>query len=129
MAAGRNQTRIIIGRAARLLAVYTSGIALVLERIPINLVNMSLTLYLLRHGETTHSQSGGFCGSLDPGLTDAGLAMAEAFAEAYADVPWQAVYASPMTRTRQTAAPLCQRIGREPIVRDGLKEMHFGDWE
>jgi len=90
---------------------------------------MSLTLYFLRHGETTHSQSGGFCGSLDPGLTEAGLAMAEAFADSYDEVPWTAVYASPMTRTRQTAAPLCQRIGIEPIVREGLKEMHFGEWE
>lgn len=90
---------------------------------------MSLKLYLLRHGETTHSQSGGFCGSLDPGLTESGFAMAEAFADAYAHVPWDAIYVSPMTRTRQTAAPLCDRIGMVPIVRDGLKEMHFGDWE
>lgn len=90
---------------------------------------MSLKLYLLRHGETTHSQSGGFCGSLDPGLTESGHQMATAFAEAYADIPWDAIYVSPMTRTRQTAAPICDRVGMEPIIREGLKEMHFGDWE
>ncbi len=55
--------------------------------------------------------------------------MAEAFAEAYAHIPWDAIYVSPMTRTRQTAAPLCKRVGMEPIIRDGIKEMHFGEWE
>ena len=34
---------------------------------------MSLTLYLVRHGETTFSQSGGYCGSLDPDLTPEGI--------------------------------------------------------
>ncbi|MDA0268692.1 MAG: histidine phosphatase family protein [Cyanobacteria bacterium] len=90
---------------------------------------MSLNLYLLRHGETTHSQTGGYCGALDPELTPAGLQMAQAFADAYQDLPWTAVFASPMKRTIATAQPLCNATGITPQLRDGLKELHYGEWE
>jgi broad specificity phosphatase PhoE len=90
---------------------------------------MSLTLYLLRHGETTFSQTGGYCGSLDPDLTESGAEMAGEFAAKYRDTAWEAVYVSPMRRTRQTAAPLCREMGREPQIRDGLREISYGEWE
>ena len=64
---------------------------------------MSLKLYLLRHGETAHSRTGGYCGELDPELTPEGLQMAKAFADTYQTLPWDAVYASPMKRTIATA--------------------------
>ncbi|WP_445241108.1 histidine phosphatase family protein [Microcoleus vaginatus] len=38
---------------------------------------MSLRIYFVRHGETTYSQTGGFCGAIDPELTPAGSQMAE----------------------------------------------------
>ena len=90
---------------------------------------MSLTLYLLRHGETTHSQTGGYCGALDPDLTPAGLEMAQAFANAYGDMDWTAVFASPMKRTIATATPLCKMAGINLQLRDGLKEIFYGEWE
>ncbi|MCS6959787.1 MAG: histidine phosphatase family protein [Pseudanabaenaceae cyanobacterium SKYGB_i_bin29] len=89
----------------------------------------NLTLYFLRHGETTYSQVGGYCGNLDPHLTEAGTEMAQAFADFYADFPWTAIYVSPMTRTIETAQPLCDRIGKEMILRQGLKEIAYGEWE
>ncbi|MFN4195990.1 MAG: histidine phosphatase family protein [Thermosynechococcus sp.] len=64
---------------------------------------MVLTLYFLRHGQTSFSRANAYCGELDPPLTNAGLAMAEAFAAHYAQLPWQAVFVSPMLRTRTTA--------------------------
>jgi probable phosphoglycerate mutase len=90
---------------------------------------MVLHLYLLRHGETTLSQTGGYCGDLDPDLTPEGTAMAESFATAYKHLPWQAVYISPMKRTRATAAPLCRAIAQEPLIREGLREIRYGAWE
>ncbi|MGB7415964.1 MAG: histidine phosphatase family protein [Thermosynechococcaceae cyanobacterium] len=90
---------------------------------------MSLSLYFLRHGETTHSQTGGYCGSTDPDLTPSGLEMAQAFADAYQAIPWTAIFASPMKRTLATTKPLCQATGLDLQVRDGLKEMQFGEWE
>lgn len=44
---------------------------------------MTLNLYLLRHGETTFSQSGHFCGETDAELTPEGLQMAVSFADVY----------------------------------------------
>jgi len=90
---------------------------------------MGLVLYFLRHGQTTFSRDHAFCGELDPPLTDAGAAMAEAFANTYAQVPWQAVFVSPMQRTRATAQPLCDRLGLEMHLRDGLREIYYGKWE
>jgi len=90
---------------------------------------MSLKLYLLRHGETEYSKSGGYCGDLDPELTSQGLQMAQSFAHAYQSVSWKAVYCSPMKRTIATAKPLCDALGIEMQLRDGLKEIRYGEWE
>jgi broad specificity phosphatase PhoE len=90
---------------------------------------MTLKLYLLRHGETTYSQTGGYCGELDPDLTSAGQQMAQAFADAYSQLHWEAVYVSPMRRTIATAKPLCDAIGLEMQLRQGLTEIRYGRWE
>jgi broad specificity phosphatase PhoE len=90
---------------------------------------MSLTLYFLRHGETVYSRSGGYCGELDPELTPEGTKMAEAFAAAYRSISWTGVFCSPMRRTIATATPLCKAIGMDLQLRDGLKEIRYGEWE
>ncbi len=90
---------------------------------------MSLTLYFLRHGETVYSRTGGYCGELDPELTPKGLQMAQAFASVYQKLPWNAVYVSPMKRTIATAKPLCDAVGIDMQLREGLKEIRYGKWE
>jgi broad specificity phosphatase PhoE len=90
---------------------------------------MTLSLYLLRHGETVYSRSGGFCGEIDPELTPEGIQMAHAFADAYKDVPWTAIYTSPMKRTIATVQPLCEAVGIQPKIREELKEIRYGKWE
>ena len=90
---------------------------------------MALRLYLLRHGETTFSRSDGYCGSLDPELTQEGAEMATQFAEAYHTLSWTAAYVSPMRRTRATAAPLCDAVKLPMQLRDGLREIAYGAWE
>ncbi|MFG6101298.1 histidine phosphatase family protein [Leptothoe sp. EHU-05/26/07-4] len=90
---------------------------------------MGLSIYLLRHGETTHSQTGGYCGALNPELTPAGMEMAQAFADAYGAMDWTAVFTSPMKRTMATAKPLCEALGMTPQLREGLKELQYGAWE
>ena len=59
---------------------------------------MSLIIYFLRHGGTNASQTGGYCGTLDPDLTPEGYQMAEDFADAYKSLPWVAVFSSPLRR-------------------------------
>ncbi len=88
-----------------------------------------LSLYLLRHGETAFSHHNRFCGRIDAPLTADGRAMAAAFADAYACVPWEAIVTSSRTRTVDTAMPLAARLGL-PVHRDGrLDEMSYGDWQ
>ena len=55
--------------------------------------------------------------------------MARAFADAYRSMPWTAVYVSPMKRTIATAKPLCDALGLEMQLREGLKEIRYGKWE
>ena len=90
---------------------------------------MSLKLYFLRHGETTSSQTGTYCGRLDVDLTESGYQMADQFAEAYQNLPWTAIFASPLHRTMATATPLSKRINLPIQRREGLKEIAYGAWE
>ena len=90
---------------------------------------MSLIIYFLRHGETTASRTGGYCGILDPDLTPAGYQMAEDFADYYKSLPWAAVFSSPLRRAVVTAAPLCKATGIGMQSKEGLREIAYGQWE
>jgi broad specificity phosphatase PhoE len=71
-----------------------------------------------------------FCGSgLNPELTPEGQEMAQAFADSYAKLKWEAVYASPLQRAVATATPLCQALGLSMQQREGLAEIGYGAWE
>jgi probable phosphoglycerate mutase len=88
-----------------------------------------LSLYLLRHGETAFSHHNRFCGRIDAPLTAEGRAMAAAFADAYASVPWAAIVTSSRTRTIDTATPIAARVGVELRQEPRLDEMSYGDWQ
>jgi len=91
---------------------------------------MSLTLYFLRHGQTTLSRADNFCGSgLDPELTPEGLEMAHAFAAAYKDQRWTAIFSSSLRRTITTAQPLCDVLGISLQARADFNEIGYGKWE
>jgi len=88
-----------------------------------------LKLCLLRHAETAYSRDDRFCGRVDTPLTAVGKEMAGWFTEAYASLPWQAIYASTRLRALETALPLAVRTGL-PIERlAGLDEIHHGSWQ
>jgi probable phosphoglycerate mutase len=91
---------------------------------------MSLTLYFLRHGQTTLSRDDSFCGSgLDPELTPEGLEMAQAFAAAYRSKSWSAIYSSNLQRAISSAQPLCDAVGMKLQMNPDLKEIAYGKWE
>jgi probable phosphoglycerate mutase len=90
---------------------------------------MGLFLYFLRHGETVASQTDSYCGTLDVELTQSGRQMAQDFADAYASIPWTAVFSSPLQRTISTAQPLCDAVKLQMQLREGLVELAYGDWE
>jgi probable phosphoglycerate mutase len=90
---------------------------------------MALTLYLLRHGETESSRTGGYCGKLDIDLSPVGYQMAEDFGEAYKNHPFAGVYVSPLLRARATAEPFCRKAGLDMQLCEGLRELEYGEWE
>ncbi|MGW0764683.1 bifunctional RNase H/acid phosphatase [Streptomyces sp. NPDC002676] len=90
------------------------------------------TFVLLRHGETPLTPQKRFSGSggTDPALSDAGREQAHRAAEALARRGTiQAILASPLARTRETAAVVAARLGLDVTVEDGLRETDFGAWE
>jgi probable phosphoglycerate mutase len=89
-----------------------------------------LRLFLLRHGQTALSRADMFCGRrLDPPLTAEGAAMASAFAAAYREIPWTAIYSSPLERALSTAAPLARELNMAIDTRDELAEIDYGKWD
>ncbi|MFC5664363.1 bifunctional RNase H/acid phosphatase [Kitasatospora misakiensis] len=90
------------------------------------------TFVLLRHGETHLTPEKRFSGSggTDPELSEKGRWQAERAAEALAARgSIQAVVASPMLRTRQTAETVAARLGLDVRYEEGLREVDFGAWE
>ena len=84
---------------------------------------------LIRHGETDFVKKNRLAGRL-PGvpLNKKGRAQALAVAERLKGAPVKAVYTSPMERARETARPIAEALGLEPVARDGLLETDIGEW-
>ncbi|MER7577299.1 bifunctional RNase H/acid phosphatase [Streptomyces sp. NPDC126514] len=90
------------------------------------------TFVLLRHGETALTPQKRFSGSggSDPVLSEIGRDQAERAGAALARRGTiQAIVASPLARTRETAAAVARRLGLEVAVDEGLRETDFGAWE
>jgi 2,3-bisphosphoglycerate-dependent phosphoglycerate mutase len=68
-------------------------------------------------------------GQSDPPLSTAGREQALAVAERLADERVRGLFVTPLRRTSETAAPLAERIGHQPVVIPDLREIHLGDWE
>lgn len=90
-------------------------------------------LLLVRHGQTP--TTGKVLPGRAPGLHLAarGIEQAEAVATRIAALhtaerPIAAVYASPLERTRETAAPIARALGLRVRRARGLLECDFGDW-
>lgn len=87
------------------------------------------TVHFVRHGKTPTT------GAVLPGrakglhLADEGRRQADAVAERLSGLKKvDAVYASPLERTRETAAPIAKKLGLRVTNERGLLECDFGDW-
>lgn len=84
---------------------------------------------LVRHGQTP--TTGKILPGRAPGLNlaESGVLQAARAAERIGAIEGvRAVYASPLERARQTAAPISKTLGLRTQIERGLLECDFGDW-
>ena len=85
----------------------------------------SITLTFIRHAQSEANASGVINTEVPgPGLSPEGQAQAQQLAHARHD--FDAIYASTMERTQQTAAPLAAELGKQVEVLPGLQEINAG---
>ncbi|MEO7982275.1 MAG: histidine phosphatase family protein, partial [Sporichthyaceae bacterium] len=90
------------------------------------------TTVLLRHGQTAHTVEKRFSGfgGHDPELSEEGERQAAAVAARLATAGGvDAILASPLRRTRQTADAVAGALGLTVREVDGFRECAFGEWE
>ncbi|MFA1545822.1 histidine phosphatase family protein [Actinomadura chokoriensis] len=90
-------------------------------------------LLLIRHGASAPARADRpfplVDGHADPELAPEGREQAERVADRLAEEELDAIYVTSLRRTAETAAPLARRLGLEPRVEVGLREVHLGEWE
>ncbi|MGW1376510.1 histidine phosphatase family protein [Streptomyces sp. NPDC002446] len=84
---------------------------------------------LVRHGETVWHAENRYAGRTDVPLTDHGRAQAAALATWAATAGLTAVWSSPLSRARLTAAPAAGACGLAPRIDERLYEVDFGQGE
>ncbi len=86
-------------------------------------------IFMIRHGATVLSAEDRFAGATDVLLSDEGREQARRLAVRLSAEKIAAVYASPMSRTVETARILAAPHSLEVQMRDGLREISHGRWE
>jgi broad specificity phosphatase PhoE/ribonuclease HI len=85
--------------------------------------------HLLRHGQTEHTPERRFSGRNDLPLSRTGRAEAEAAGVRAKELGIEAVVASPLRRTRETAEIVAAALGLPVTLDEDLVELDFGDLE
>jgi probable phosphomutase (TIGR03848 family) len=87
-------------------------------------------LYLIRHAQNEYVAKGKLAGRLPQvHLDEHGRQQAESLAGLLNAVRFKAIYASPLERAMETAAPLASARGKEIHALDGLLEIDYGKWQ
>ncbi len=86
--------------------------------------------FLVRHGETEWNRVRRIQGLSDIPLNDTGREQAHAVAEILAAHKFDAIVSSPLSRARDTASIIAERLGMpQPTIVEGLIERNYGDAE
>lgn len=87
-------------------------------------------LLLIRHGQSTANIAGVFAGHLDYPLTELGRQQVELTAEYIASqYTVDKVYASDLSRARETGEIAARKLGAGLEVHPGLREIFAGQWQ
>lgn len=89
-------------------------------------MELTTTIYLVRHGQTEANQTGIFQGHADVPLDSAGLEQARLIGERLRQVPFDAILSSDLSRAAVTARAIA---GERPVLlRKELREWDLGHW-
>lgn len=88
-------------------------------------------ILLIRHGRTAWNKEERFRGREDLPLDEVGQAQAKALARRLAaEFPsLAAIYASPLRRAQETAAPIAEALGLTVHAEAGLIDIDYGAWQ
>lgn len=87
-------------------------------------------ILLVRHGACDPPPPDGLIGGRsDPSLNERGREEAAAAAERLSGEPVAAVFTTPLRRAAETAKPIVEHHGLEPVVLAELGEIYLGEWE
>ena len=90
---------------------------------------MPTRVFLVRHGATVLPAEDRFAGATNVELSEEGREQARRLAVRLAEVKIEAVYASPLDRTMETARIVAAPHTLHVEPRDGLREISHGRWE
>ena len=86
-------------------------------------------LLLVRHGETDWNADGRLQGQTDRPLSEFGRRQARQLADELAAEELEAIYASDLSRARETAEMVGERLGLATVLDPDLREKDWGTWE
>jgi broad specificity phosphatase PhoE len=87
-----------------------------------------LTILLTRHGQTDWNKAGRWQGHADIPLNETGQQQAAALCQRLQSWPIDTIYTSDLQRCVQTATPLANTLGLEPIKASIWRERDVGDF-
>lgn len=85
-------------------------------------------LYFVRHGQTEWNAIRRMQGQWNSNLNEAGKGHADTNGQLLNRLSIEAIYVSPLDRTRQTADIINGYLDLEPVFDDRIMEWHCGDW-
>ncbi len=89
-------------------------------------MELTTTIYLVRHGQTEANQTGVFQGHADVPLDSSGLEQARRVGERLRQVPFDAILSSDLSRAAVTARAIAGE--RQVLLRKELREWDLGHW-
>lgn len=87
------------------------------------------TIYLVRHCEAMGNIDRLFHGNTDSDISEKGREQLSRLAERFREIPLDAIYSSPLKRTRLTAEAAGKYHGLPIVIEDGLIEINAGELE
>lgn len=85
-----------------------------------------MEIYVMRHGQTENNVKAKLTGQFDAALTEYGIQQIRSVAPLLADIKWDRVIVSPLSRAVHTAAIAAPKAQVEKA--DWLMEFNFGFW-